>query len=109
MLKMFGTKKKMMREFIFYRLMSSSLSMRVSEKGAVMTVTKYLQNKYGMTDKTKVSTDFILIETLMTKKEMRKTLPGVLGIKTCPNSLDFQRFCFVCEEYINVPETDIKL
>jgi len=76
--------------------------MRVSEKGAVMTVTKYLQNKYGMSGKTKVSTDFILIETLMTKKEMRRTLPGMLGLKNTPVRITFANFILVVEEYLNV-------
>ncbi len=105
-MKMFGTKKKMMREFIFYRLMSSSLSMRVSEKGAVMTVTNYLKSKYNMTDKTTVPVEHILLETLISKKEMRKTLPKMLGIKNTPVRLSFSRFCMVVETYLDSPCND---
>ncbi len=69
-----------------------------------MTVTNYLKRKYSMTDKTTVPISFIMQETLLSKSEIRKTLPKMLNLKHPPVSLTFFKFCMVVEEYINVAE-----
>jgi len=50
----------------------------------------------------KVPTEFIRDEVLITRKELRKTLPGILGLKTTPTKISFDKFCMVVKEYINV-------
>ena len=71
-----------------------------------MTVTNYLKSKYGMTDKTKIPTDFILIETLIIRKELAKTLPQMLGLKTVPVRMSFGKFCKIIETYLESPCND---
>ncbi len=71
-----------------------------------MTVTKYLQNKYGMSGKTKIPTDFILIETLITRKYLTKTLPKMLDLKTVPVRMSFGKFCKIIETYLESPCND---